>query len=1220
MSESSSINFEYLPADEIATVNQHCDRFEQAWQRGETPNIEDYLSTAPDSLRQVLLHELILIDAAYREETGTALDPNISYARFKDLNQRWLSENLPTVFSSQRGHPAEDDSQSSSRYEIVAEVGRGGMGIVYKALDRRLGRPVCLKSLHPEMSSDPERLARFRREARVVSSLNHPNICTLYELEEQSDPPQLVLEWIDGVTFRQVQGAGCGLQHAMDLTLQVAKALDAAHAAGVVHRDIKPENLMVREDGLVKVLDFGLARLVGIEQIALADSEERTAAGALLGTAKYMSPEQARGEPVTSASDIFSLGIVLYELATGRHPFPGSYLAAVLSAIAELDPTPAIALNPDLDGRLVGLLGRMLEKQPADRPTATDVIELLSDASRFLGNNESLSKGVSSAVPSFVGREEELGQLAMACEAAETGQGSAVFVSGEAGIGKTALLETFIYEVSRRRRYLVLHGRCSQRLSSSDAYLPILDALARCVDGPEGSFASETLKEVAPAWAALTASSTDALSRVSTENGQLSQGQLKREFRAFLGALSEQQPVLLFIDDLHWCDESTVDLISYLGQHAERARLLILGTYRPIDSATGNQPFEHLRRDFVARGWARDVALPFLSRDEIATYLEQQFPAHRFPSSFAELLHVRTEGSPLFVHGLVRFLRERAYITEENEGWVMAEDPSSLGRELPESITNLIEATLSQLTAEDRQLLQTASVQGVEFDAAVVADALQLDRANVEDRLQEVEQMQGLLRTVGEVEFKDGTLTVRHAFVHVLFQEALYAAITPARRAAWSLEIARVLTELHGPRAKRIALELAFLYKSGRNFPKAIECLLQSARHDVMIGANREAAEACRRGLQLLQKLPACSERDKTELELQLARGFAETFAHGYGSEQSLKAYHRAEELCASQPAEEKLYSVLYGLWSFYLVRMDAQRQSNIEDRLLRLAEDLQAPMFRFGAHSKLALGLLHRGRVNEANRRLQLATEVYEYRIEDDRRLVELMCVPFGPFYHSVCAWMYQLQDDDDQAIAETKVAVERAEALRLPQFQIKFGWHTLLYYLQRNAEKSLEWAGRSIELARQAGFDFYEGVVQIVEAWASVACEDGDRDHQSSLVDRGMSILAERRQRGIRSAAPIHLCMLGEASALLGRDEMAQSMLNESIAFGRETGERWWESEALRQLGLFHERNLSDHVKAEANYREGLELAESQGVILGQRRCRADLARLNNAENQRK
>lgn len=1220
MSESSSLKFESLPAEEIAIVNQHCDRFEQAWRQGETPNIEHYLSAASDSIRQVLLHELILIDAAYRQQSGTALDPNISYARFRDLNQRWLAENLHTVVSSRPSHPAEEDSPSSSRYEIVAEVGRGGMGIVYKALDRRLGRPVCLKSLHPEMSSDPQRLARFLREARVVSSLNHPNICTLFELEEQLDPPQLVLEWIDGATFRQVQREGCDLQRTVDLTLQVAKALDAAHAAGIVHRDIKPENLMVRDDGLVKVLDFGLARLVGIEQIGHADSEERTAAGALLGTAKYMSPEQARGEPVTSASDIFSLGIVLYELATGHHPFPGSYLAAVLSAIAELDLTPAIAINPDLDARLAGLLGRMLEKKPGDRPTARKVTTLLGEASRFASDEKPLLSRVTSAVPSFVGREAELRQLVIACEAAEAGQGNAVFVSGEAGIGKTALLETFIEEVSCRQRYLVLHGRCSQRLSSSDAYLPILDALSRCVDGPDGSLASETLKEVAPAWAALTASSTDALSRVSTEGGQLSQGRLKREFRALLDALSQRQPVLLFIDDLHWSDESTVDLLSYLGQDAQRKRLLILGTYRPVDSATGNQPFEQLRRDFVARGWARDVALPFLSPDEVATYLDRQFPAHRFPDSLAELLHERTEGSPLFIHGLVRILRERDVITEEEQSWVVAENPLASGRELPESIANLIEATLSQLTTEDRQLLQSASVQGVEFDAAVVADALHLDRVDVEERLQEVERLQGLLRTIGEVEFRDGTLTVRHAFVHVLFQEALYAAITPARRAAWSLEIARVLTELHGQRAKRIALELAFLYETGRNFPKAIECLLQSARHDVMIGANREAAEACRRGLQLLQKLPACSERDKTELELQFTRGFAETFSRGYGSDESREAYHQAEALCAHQPEEKELFSVLHGLWSYYLVRMDSRRQLSVEERLLKVAKSLKEPAFRFGAHATLALSMLHRGRIDETDHYLRLAVNDYEYRMEDDRRLVEQMCAPFGPLYYSACSWMHQLQDREGQSLFDAQEAVDCAAALGVPQFEIKFGWHPMLYYLQRDAEQSLQWAKRSIELSRQTDFDFSEGVAQIIVAWASAVCENGDLDHRLSLVDQGLSILAERRQRGIRSSAPPHLCMLGEASALLGRDEMAQSMLNESIAFGRKTGERWWESEALRQLGRFHERNLSDHVKAEANYREGLELAESQGVILGQRRCRADLARLNDAKNQRK
>lgn len=1211
MTESSSHIYELLPAEQVALVNQLCDRFEDAWRSSDTPAIEDYLSGAPDSIRKVLVHELILIDATYRQQADSEIDLSESYLQFPSLDQLWLAENLHTLTTSRPRPSLPSSPPHSKRYEIIAEAGRGGMGTVYRARDRRLGRAVCLKSLHPEMGRNPERLARFRREARVVSSLNHPNICTIYELEEQSEAPQLVLEWIEGATFRQLQQQGCDPQRTIDLTLQVAKALRAAHTAGIVHRDIKPENLMVREDGLVKVLDFGLARLTEPEQSGASSNDHQTAEGALLGTAKYMSPEQARGESVTTATDIFSLGIVLYELLTGHHPFPGSYLAAILNAIVEVDPTPAISIKSELNPQLATLVDGMLAKQPEDRPTAAEVIALLGDANRFSPDEAAVTQGALAASQLIVGRESEVRKLSLVCNEVVQGRGSALFISGEPGIGKTTLLESFVGGVVRRQRLVVLHGRCSKRLSASDAYLPILDALARCLDGLEGALVRDTLNSVAPAWAALTASSTDALARFSAESGQLSQGRFKREFRALIDALSQRRPVLFFIDDLHWSDESTVDLVNYLGQDIQKTRLLILGAYRPADSAIGNEPFEQLRRDAVARGWACDIALPLFAQDEINLFLQQQFPAHRFPGAFAELLHERTEGSPLFVDRLVRLLRDRGAIAQAGERWVIAEEPLEIGWELPDSIAKLIDATLSQLPSQDRRLLQAASVQGVEFDAAVVADALKIDRADVEERIQQIERFFGLIRAVNETEFNDGTLTLRYVFVHVLFQEALYAAITPARRASWSLEIAGVLTKLHVKHSKSIALDLAFLYEMGRDFPRAIEYLLQSARHDVMIGANREAADVCRRGLLLVDKLPPSPERDETELQLQFALGFAETYASSYGARQTLDAYERADQLCATQPASKEQFSVLHGLWGYFAVRMEADKLDAVEKRLVKTAEDLKLLEYSYGANTTRVLTFLHQGQLELAEQHLQLAESGYEYSIDDDRRFIEQMCMPFGPAFHTARSWLRQLQGREAEAMAETEIAVALEEELGVPQFQAS-SWYATLYYMRGDVNRALGWSQKSIEFARQTDFEFYLGVALIIEAWASAVGEQGSREHRMSLVDQVLLIVPERRQNGIRMGSPMMMCMLGEALAKLGRYEEADEALRDSLNFARVQNERWWEAEALRHLGLVQKWGFGDEEQALKRFQEGLELAQRQRAALHEKRCLSDLGKL--------
>ena len=254
------------------------------------------------------------------------------------------------------------------------------MGVVYKARDSRLDRFVALKFLSPGAARDPQPLARFRREARAASALNHPAICTLHGLGDDRGRPFLVLEWVEGQTLRTLgRPAPRPGRVAARWSGRWPRRCGRRHAAGIVHRDIKPENLMVRPDGFVKVLDFGLARLLP----APADGgtvhgEGVTEPGTLLGTTNYMSPEQARAEAVDGATDVFSLGLVLYELATGRHPFRAEMWLGTLQAIAEQPPLPPARLNPEIPSALEVLILRMLEKDPRQRPTAAEVEAALS--------------------------------------------------------------------------------------------------------------------------------------------------------------------------------------------------------------------------------------------------------------------------------------------------------------------------------------------------------------------------------------------------------------------------------------------------------------------------------------------------------------------------------------------------------------------------------------------------------------------------------------------------------------------------------------------------------------------------------------------------------------------------------------------------------------------------------------------------------------------------
>jgi serine/threonine protein kinase len=352
--------------------------------------------------------------------------------------------------------------QTLSHYRILEQLGRGGMGVVFKAHDTRLGRSVAVKFLPKESARDPQRLERFRREARTASALNHPHICTIYDLDEYEGQTFLVMELIEGQTLRALAGKRLAQPALVPLVGQVAKALAAAHAAGIVHRDIKPENIMVREDGYAKVVDFGLARLLPVGPLASEGAAaEVTDPGTLLGTVRYMSPEQARAETAGSASDLFSLGVVLYELATGQHPFRADSRAGILHAILSQPPLRPSLVSPEITAPLEALILQLLEKDARLRPTAAEVDSVLAD---LTGKSAAPRPGpaLSSARCHTVGRQKELAELHAGFTSAAAGRGLFLCVTGEPGIGKTTLVEDFLADLTAAGQTCTVgRGRCS---------------------------------------------------------------------------------------------------------------------------------------------------------------------------------------------------------------------------------------------------------------------------------------------------------------------------------------------------------------------------------------------------------------------------------------------------------------------------------------------------------------------------------------------------------------------------------------------------------------------------------------------------------------------------------------------------------------------------------------------------------------------------------------
>ncbi len=430
----------------------------------------------------------------------------------------------------------------------------------------------------------------------------------------------------------------------------------------------------------------------------------------------------------------------------------------------------------------------------------------------------------------LVGREMELGALEGFLRRAIDGVGRVILITGESGIGKTALSQAFLRRVrSKFSQVALCEGRCLEHYGAGESYLPFLDAISGLLSGPNRELVAGVLRSHAPTWRLRFPAffgSSDSLECVDRETADAAKGRMLREMVDALAALASVTPLVLHLEDLHWADPLSIDLLRRLCPEVARQRLLITGTFRPEDREC-NRPLKSFLLEMQAHRQCDEIALGLLSQTHLASYLDARFTPNQFKTELAALVYRKTEGQPLFATSLIQFMVERGEIAKLDDHWIFKTLLSELDLETPPNVGKMIRRKVEALDAVDRRALEYASVQGEEFSSAILANLLETDSLALEERLQRLDKIHRLIQTIGEDQLPDGTPSTRYRFTHILYQNALYKELVNQRRLRLHRQTAELMIRYSGDQAPRFAEQLAMHFERGRDS----ECHGQACKH-----------------------------------------------------------------------------------------------------------------------------------------------------------------------------------------------------------------------------------------------------------------------------------------------------------------------------------------------------------------------------------------------------
>jgi serine/threonine protein kinase/tetratricopeptide (TPR) repeat protein len=671
------------------------------------------------------------------------------------------------------------------RYKIESELGRGGMGTVFAGHDNVLDRDIAIKVLDMDSESclDAANCARLLEEARTAAKLNHPNIVSVFDAGEDKDSSFIIMELMDGHSLHTVPPNS--IDETIDIAKQICLALGHAHENGIIHRDLKPENVIITPEGTAKLTDFGLAQSI---------ATRLTSEGMIVGTVFYMAPELAMGQDYDGRVDLYSLGVMLYELTTGKLPYTAEDPLAIISQHLHAPVVPPRTYQMDLPKTLEALILRLLEKDPNDRYATPDqVITALEQISAGIDADllhkptegiesitllEQLSRG------RLVGRKRQIEQLKDLWAHTQGGNLHLALISGEPGIGKTRLAnELLVY--AQLGGAVVLRGGCYE-YEATMPYVPLVEALREWVY-------LQTLENLGEKLGSMATELSKLAPEIETKIGPLSPNpplspdeerlRLFDNIARFLGRLASQAGLILFIDDLHWADQGTLTLLYYLLRNLRSEKMMILAAYREVE-LDRSHPLANALVEWNRERLATRVSIGRFTKDETCTLLCSLFEIQSVSDEFVDAIHRETEGNPFFIEEVVKALIGNGQIYRVEDHWER-EEITNLS--IPQSVKEAIGRRLNRLNPTTIDVLHSAAPLGKSFNFTELASVVSLDEEQLLDALDETIAAQIVKAGSGE----------DFVFTHDNIREVLYEELNPIRRRRMHQRIGESLEEIY---------------------------------------------------------------------------------------------------------------------------------------------------------------------------------------------------------------------------------------------------------------------------------------------------------------------------------------------------------------------------------------------------------------------------------------